>query len=337
MPETDGTPVLISQLPVAPERKAGLRTWFFGPNGLRAGWRLLLFFAILAALSASLRLIVTTILRRPIPTQVQFSAKGVILGDTSTFFLLLLASWIMARIEGRKLADYGLPARGAFGSKFWQGLAIGFSAVSFLLLGLRVVGAFHFDGLGVHGWDILKYAALWGVAFLAVGFTEEFMFRGYTLFTLSTGIGFWPSALLMSFLFAFVHYFNSNETWAGLTQVFWWGMMACIALRRTGSLWLAIGLHSAWDWAETCFYGVADSGQVAPGHLLNTSFSGPQWLTGGVAGPEGSWLCSAMLIGICFVFAVSWSGEARYPNLGGRVDSEPKAEILAPQQVPSGM
>lgn len=329
MLETDGTPALISQLPLAPEHKTGLRTWFFGPYGLRAGWRLLLFCAIFAAINASLRLILTKALHRPIPNQIQFSAKNIILADTSTFFLFLLVSWIMAKIEGRTVADYGLPAHGAFGSKFWQGIAIGFSAVSFLLLGLRILGVFHFDGMGVHGWDILKYAALWGVAFLAVGFTEEFVFRGYTLFTLSTGMGFWPSAVLMSALFAFVHYFNPNETWAGLTQVFWWGMMACIALRRTGSLWLPIGLHAAWDWAETCFYGVADSGQVAPGHLLNTSFTGPKWLTGGVAGPEGSWLCIAMLVGICLWFAVSWSGQTKYPNLARREDAEPKAEALA--------
>jgi membrane protease YdiL (CAAX protease family) len=329
MLETDGTPALISQPLAAPERRNGPRTWFFGAGGLRAGWRLLLFFAIIAAFNATLRLILTKVFHRPLPTQVTFSAKGILLADTGTFLLFLLVSWIMARIEGRTIADYGLPARAAFGSKFWQGLVIGFSAVSFLLLGLRVLGVFHFDGLGVHGWDIPKYAAFWGAAFLAVGFTEEFTFRGYTLFTLSTGIGFWPSAILMSSLFAFAHYFNPNETWAGLTQVFWWGMMACIALRRTGSLWLPIGLHAGWDWAETCFYGVADSGQVAPGHLLSTSFSGPQWLTGGVAGPEGSWLCSAMLVGICLLFAASWSGAARYPNRDGRLDSERKAELLA--------
>jgi uncharacterized protein len=330
MPETDVTPALISQLPVlAPSRKTGLRTWFFAPNGLRAGWRLLLFFGIVAALNASLRLIVSAILHRPSPTQFQFTAKSLILAEASSFLLILLASWIMAKIEGRKIADYGLPARKAFGLKFWQGLGIGFGAVSFLLIVLRMLRVFQFDGMGVHGWDILKYAALWGIAFLMVGFNEEFTFRGYTLFTLSTGIGFWPSAVLLSSLFAFAHYFNPNETWAGLIQVFWWGMMACIALRRTGNLWLPIGLHAGWDWAETCFYGVADSGQVAPGHLLNTTFSGPKWLTGGVAGPEGSWLCIAMLMGICVLFAASWSWEARYPNPGGLAPPEPKPEVLA--------
>ncbi len=327
MPEADGIPALISEIQAAPDRKTGLRIWFFGPNGLRAGWRLLLFIAIVVALSTSVRMIVRAF-HRPTPNQIQFSAKGIIIGDTSTFLLFLLVCWIMTKVEGRTIADYGLPARGAFGAKFWQGLAIGFSAVSFLLIGLRALGVFHFDGMGVHGWDIPKFAALWGAAFLAVGFVEEFVFRGYTLFTLSTGMGFWPSAVLMSSLFAFAHYFNPNETWAGLIQVFLWGMMASIALRRTGNLWLPIGLHTGWDWAETCFYGVADSGQVASGHLLNTSFSGPPWLTGGVAGPEGSWLCAAMLVGICLLFAVSWSQAVRYPNLARRGVPEPKEELL---------
>jgi membrane protease YdiL (CAAX protease family) len=328
MLEPDGASALISQPPIsAPDRKTGLRTWFFEPNGLRAGWRLLLFVAIVAALNASLRLVITAFLHRPIPTQVQFNAKSVILADTSTFLLFLLVSWIMAKIEGRKIADYGLPARKAFGVRFWQGLGIGFGAVSFLLIVLRTLGVFQIGGMGVHGWDILKYGVLWGIAFLVVGFTEEFVFRGYTLFTLSTGIGFWPSAVLMSSLFAFAHDFNPNETWPGLIQVVLWGMMACIALRRTGNLWLPIGLHAGWDWAETCFYGVADSGQVAPGHLFNTSFSGPQWLTGGVAGPEGSWLCIAMLVGLCFLFA-AWSPAARYPNPGGLANRQREGEVL---------
>jgi membrane protease YdiL (CAAX protease family) len=314
MSQRDGTFSSIPPPPTAvPRNKAGLTTLFFQPNGLRAGWRLLLFFAILAGIGVSLRLILALFIRIPSPATVQFSATAEIIGAGSTFLLFLLVSWIMARIEGRKVANYGLPARKAFGLQYWQGLGIGFGAVTLLLTVLWALGVCHFDGAGLHYRDTLKYATLWGITFLAVGFNEEFVFRGYPLFTLSTGIGFWPSAVLMSAIFAFVHYFNPNETLPGLLEVALWGVMACIILRRTGNLWLPIGLHTGWDWAETYFYGVADSGQVAPGHLLNTSLSGPQWLTGGVAGPEGSWLCIVMFVGLCFLFA-AWFPEAKYPN-----------------------
>jgi hypothetical protein len=47
-------------------------------------------------------------------------------------------------------------------------------------------------------------------------------------------------------------------------------------------------MHAAWNWGETYFYSVPDSGMVAKGHLLNSSFHGPDWLTGGTVGPEAS-------------------------------------------------
>src|SRR5260221_14545857 len=59
------------------------------------------------------------------------------------------------------------------------------------------------------------------------------------------------------------------------------GLFFCLTLRRTGSLWFAVGFHAAWDWGETFVYSVPDSGTIFPGHLLKSSFHGPRWLTGG--------------------------------------------------------
>jgi hypothetical protein len=78
-------------------------------------------------------------------------------------------------------------------------------------------------------------------------------------------------------------------------------------------LWMPIGFHLGWDWGETYFYGVADSGQVAKGHLLNASFHGPNWLTGGTVGPEASWLCIALLV-IFWILFSAWFREVKYPN-----------------------
>jgi len=66
------------------------------------------------------------------------------------------------------------------------------------------------------------------------------------------------------------------------------GLFFCLTLRRTGNLWFAVGLHMSWDWGETFLYSVPNSGLAAPGHLLNPSFQGSVWLTGGTVGPEAS-------------------------------------------------
>jgi membrane protease YdiL (CAAX protease family) len=327
-----------SAAPVPPPKQAALEELvtkaFVGPNGIRAGWRLLIFLVILGALMTGAGAFAMLLTKSKTPN-VPFNAPAVAVSEGIIFFCALLASWIMAKVEGRTLADYGLPAREAFGKKFWQGTLIGFASITALLVAMRLLRIFYFGTIALQRAEIVKYAALWGLAFLMVAFLEEFLFRGYALFTGATGITFWPAAILSSILFGYVHHGNSGENWLGAFNAGAVGFLFCLILRRTGSLWMAIGFHSAWDWGETYFYGVADSGQVAPGHLLNPSFSGPAWLTGGSVGPEGSWLCLALLAVLCVIFAMCFP-EAKYPNPAAIPDprrrkTEPPLSILAPE------
>jgi hypothetical protein len=76
---------------------------------------------------------------------------------------------------------------------------------------------------------------------------------------------------------------------------------------------MPIGFHAAWNWGQTYFYGVPDSGLAAKGHLFNPTFSGPAWLTGGSVGPEGSLLSIAVLVVLWSIFAL-WLREKKYPN-----------------------
>ena len=100
------------------------------------------------------------------------------------------------------------------------------------------------------------------------------------------------------------HLANPGEDKIGALSVFVIGMFFCLTLRRTGNLWFAVGLHAAFDWGETFLYSVPDSGFVAPGHLLNSSFHGRAWLTGGSVGPEGSLMAFAVVGLAAFLFAV---------------------------------
>ncbi|MGA9508009.1 MAG: CPBP family intramembrane glutamic endopeptidase, partial [Candidatus Sulfotelmatobacter sp.] len=120
-------------------------------------------------------------------------------------------------------------------------------------------------------------------------------------------MGFWPAAVLLSCMFGLIHMRNGGEQWPGLLAAAAIGFFFCLTLRRTGNLWFAVGFHAAWDWGETFFYSVPDSGTIFPGHLLKSSFHGPAWLTGGGVGPEGSVLCF-------LVIAVTWAAFAKaYP------------------------
>ncbi len=312
-------PDVSSPLPEAPptSRDSGDRRGMKilkGPSGLRAGWRLLVFAAILTALfSAGMAVSRLSHHHRSQSARIAFTPEVVLIGEASSFALVLLASWIMARFERRKVAAYGLPLHRALRREFWRGAAIGFAGISLLLAAMRAAGVFQVESLALHGGAILRYAILWGIVFLFVGLFEEFGFRGYALFTLTTGMGFWPAALASSALFGYVHHGNPGETWLGACNAGFVGLLFCLTLRCTGDLWLAVGFHAAWDWGESYFYGVPDSGELAAGHLLNVSFSGPRWLSGGTVGPEGSWLCTLLLVVLWLIFLV-WLGDARYPH-----------------------
>lgn len=265
---------------------------FYNERGLRAGWRLLIFLCIIAVIAAGAQQFVSRggagTGARPAGYMFPIAAG---LGELVPFLILLFICWIMSKIERRPVGEYGLPLRRRALSHFWSGYWIwGFLPLSILLLVMRALGVFYFGGIDLHGSPILLWGLAWAFTFIAVGFFEEFFFRGYVLFTLGDGIGFWPATIILAIGFAYAHMGNGGETKVGVVATAIFALFASATLRRTGSLWLAIGAHAGWDWGQSFFYGVNDSGLQAQGHLLNPHVpsGAPIWLTGGTVGPEGS-------------------------------------------------
>jgi uncharacterized protein len=284
-----------------PGRKppSGVSVVFIGPTGLRAGWRLVIFLAILIACLAGFRelLVHTASLARLLQPlrEGRLSVPVTLTVELAFVVSLLIATIVMAKIETRSLSDYGLPIRDAFGRCFWQGVTWGLAAITGLILLIYALGGFSFGSLALTPAGMAGYAAGWALVFLMVGFFEEYLFRGFAQFTLATGIGFWPAAVLLSAVFGFVHLGSRGESWVGGVSAGLFGLFLCLTLRRTGNLWFALGLHSGFIYGETFVYSVPNSGFLSMGHLLNSSLHGPQWLTGGSVGPEASVMIFAVL------------------------------------------
>jgi membrane protease YdiL (CAAX protease family) len=282
---------------LAPPRESPLREVFVGPHGLRAGTRLLIYLAMVAA--------ILLVLGTGIHFLQPYTRGRVwagMLSEGSTMLAALIPGFVMARFEGRSFGEYGLPGRTAFGRLFWVGAVWGLVWLTVLMLVLRACGAFYFGSLALHGLRLLKFAAYYAVFFLVVAFFEEFFVRGYPQFILSKGIDFWPAAAVLSVSFGALHGANPGEAKTGLVAAGLIGFFFCLTLRRTGNLWFAVGFHASWDWGETYLYSVPNSGTTAPGHLLNSSFHGPVWLTGGSVGPEGSALIFVLLVALWVAF-----------------------------------
>jgi membrane protease YdiL (CAAX protease family) len=280
---------------------------FIGRSGLRAGWRLLIYFLMVAALGVGVAFLVR---RMHVHRTPDITAWNTVISDGIMLAIFVIPSLIMGAFEKRSLADYYLPLRRAFGARFWEGVLWGFGALSLLLVSIRATGDFYFGQLTLHGTQLLYYAAVWALAFTLVGLAEEYSMRGYSLFTLATGTGFWPAAIIMSILFAGLHTGNPGENPLGIVDVVAIALFFCLTLRRTGNLWFAIGFHAAWDWGETFFYGVPNSGMIPVGHMFSPTFRGTHWVTGGSAGPEGSAYALILICVISVLFAIRFRKKA---------------------------
>jgi len=314
-----------------------VRWALLGPQGLRAGWSVLLFVSLYYLLTPVLDTIAVTL--DPALADAVFTPTRMLITEFIPFFNLVIVCAIMARIERRRLVDYNL-TDGRHARHFFGGLAAGFAALSSLVGILGLGGWMHFGAAELNGAQALKFGSVWACAFLLVGLFEEGTFRGYLQFTLTRGInfwwalatvgalcllvslskdpkgaegvyaiaalglvpcwllyrardaksGFWQAAWTTSTAFGYYHTNNNGENWIGIVAAASIGFVFCVSVRVTGSAWWAIGCHSAWDWAETFFYGTPDSGFAARRHLFTASASGNVLWSGGADGPEGSLL-----------------------------------------------
>ncbi len=296
-----------------PQRRFTAGNIFFGSAGLRAFWGILLFLLLRSLLLVYGASPLVGMLFPWASGTVSFSRPGrVLVTEGMALLSLVVATWLMGKIERRPTSVYGLGGAHRLRNCL-AGFAWGLALLALLVFALRATGLLVFDARLLSGAHALRYGAVWLVGFLLVGLSEEYFFRGYLQFTLARGIdgiydwlrarysytqdartrdtsstGFCIAALLLSFGFGFMHLSNAGESSLGLLAAALIALVFCLSLWRTGSLWWAIGFHAAWDWAQSFLFGVADSGIAIQGHLFASHPVGRPLLSGGLTGPAGS-------------------------------------------------
>ena len=347
--------------PAPPPPPAQEPSIFFGRFGFRAGWGIAIFLivvAILTVISGIAAIGATGHLKEVIAAQAQakahpnlpkphltidFSPIFVIVSDGTLFFGMLAYCWLIGRAERRPLASYGI-GKGRV-ADFIPGAIWGVVSMSCLVAILRSLHLLVFDSRALYGAAMFRWGAAWLLAFLLVGFCEEYEFRGYIQYTLMRGVwglgerlapsnphaaAFWTAATIMSLSFGGLHMLNGGENLFGISQVFCIGMVFSYALWRTGSLWWGIGYHALWDWSQSFLFGVPDSGNVSVGRLFITHPTGRPLLSGGTDGPEGSLFAVIfVLLTILVIYLTTNPGPKPLP------DQKPSPDALPPETYPA--
>ncbi len=314
-PETPSAAPLAPPLdfaPPAPPPPNPFLRIFIGTEGVRAGWSALIFVCIaVIAIVVAFGLVTRGI---HINAQTMTHPGIMILVETLEVLGVFVATFVMAMIESRNIFSYGfLGARKPF--RFLAGAFWGFASLSALVATLWRCGYLAFDGRQLSGIAILHMGLVWALGFLLVGFFEESFMRGYLQYTLTRGFGFrglpagagfWIAAVLLSAAFGASHTGNSGESPIGLFSAGAVGLVFCLSLWYTKSLWWAVGFHASWDWAQSFFFGTADSGTHIQGYFLATHPVGPTLWSGGATGPEGSLFVLPLLVIISLGMWIAW-------------------------------
>jgi uncharacterized protein len=270
---------------------------------LRSGWRLAIFalgFILLSVFTTlALGIVVSYTVRQPLP--VFFSSLfGAFLNAVLTLAVAILVGWLCCRLlEDLPFKALGWSKHPGWLRHFAIGSAVG--AVSLLLAfvipaatGGYSIGLFQTSSVGV-----IKTLLISLFAYIVFAASEEALFRGYPLQTMTRAHLAWVSILLTSILFSSAHLANPNVV-AGFTFIntLLAGIWLAIAYLKTRSMWFPLGVHWAWNWTMGSVLGIPVSGitSISANPLLHTSAVGPAWLTGGTYGLEGGAACTIALV-----------------------------------------
>ncbi|MGA7160405.1 MAG: CPBP family intramembrane glutamic endopeptidase [Bacteroidota bacterium] len=283
-----------------------MKTIFYNELGknIRAGWRMGIFAAALAAMTALFNIPAKLII-----PHIHFFPSFVS-GELVFYGALLLTTWIIARFLERRPAfsSVGFPLHGNVLREIGQGALIGGGMMTIIFV---TEYSFGMVGLSFKPLSFLEATYLFGASIIifvvgAVG--EELLFRGYLFQTMAEGTGKIIAVVVFASFFGYAHSMNPNVTFFSLVNVALAGVWLSLAYFKTRTLWFPIALHFSWNFFQNHIFSFPVSGIQFQKFQLGVMIqSGPAWVTGGSFGPEGGALATLILIvsGV-FIYFSDW-------------------------------
>lgn len=212
---------------------------------------------------------------------------------------LLLLAWVRF-VERRPLATIGLvigPVRPA--RTLGRGLLVGIAMSITLVASIGLAGGYRASEIAkafAEPIALVRIAVLL-VAFVVQSGVEEILFRGWLLSAVTRKFNLGWGVVLSSLVFTFLHY-GPHQRWDVMVGTMLFALFTCAWALYAGNLWGVMGWHAGWNWLISIGFEVPITGLDArqPALLVHLTPQGPDWLTGGAEGPEGSVLCSLIFL-----------------------------------------
>jgi membrane protease YdiL (CAAX protease family) len=248
---------------------------------IRTGWRIALFLLLLCVFFIPLSAL---------------PLEGLNWGTLPILVAGLLAGSVLLSMDGRSPGALGFHLSLRAPLEGGLGLGLGVLVASFTVLGIFSLGGIRWvpEPGSFPGYLKEGTRALWFFTLPAAA--EEVLFRGYLLQALAEAWGGLKALWITSLAFGLIHLTNPNTSAVGIANIVVAGLFLGAVYLKTASLWWATGAHLGWNWA----LGFLADGQVSGLEVTDAPFyqvvnRGPEWISGGAFGPEGSIVATLMV------------------------------------------
>ncbi|HBI94124.1 MAG TPA: CPBP family intramembrane metalloprotease domain-containing protein [Terrisporobacter glycolicus] len=214
----------------------------------------------------------------------------------------LVFIWVQA-IEGREIVTLGF-YKESWLAKYVSGLLIGLLMMSSVVFILYIFG---FITIETKSLQPVGIAALLNISIILIGWliqgaTEEIVTRGWLMNVLGARYNIMVGLILSSVFFALIHSENPGINYVAMLNIVLVGILLGLIVINTGSLWVACGIHSAWNFAQGNIFGFQVSGNdVGIGSIVDLNLVGNEFITGGQFGPEAGMVCSFVILALIVI------------------------------------
>lgn len=177
--------------------------------------------------------------------------------------------------------------------EFGAGFLLGGLMVCATLAGIAALDGFHIRSVST--WTVIFMPLLMHVT---IGLIEEMLLRGIVFRLAQESLGSWIAVAVSGALFAAGHLVNDHITVLALANVAAVGVLLAAAFMLTGRLWLCVAIHAGWNFFQDGIFSGAVSGHTVKDGWLLGEMSGPDWLTGGAFGIEGSAIALLVVLSV---------------------------------------
>lgn len=278
-----------------------LRTIFYNSEPrLRTGWRILgnLLLLIVFILLLNLLLFLLPLILR------KFS---LVISAWLTMIAITMAVYFSRRwFDRRSFVSLGL----FWNSRAVQDLFVGLG-IAALIMTIIFSTEWALGWIGVDGvlWQRKLWSAvlvdliLWLLFYIAIGWYEELLNRGYWLQNIADGLNLFWGVLISSVVFGLSHLFNANISPIAILWLMVISLFLAYGYLATHALWLPIGLHIGWNFFQGPVFGFPVSGTTSNGLIIQKHITGHSLLTGGTFGPEAGLI---LLVGLIVGTGLIW-------------------------------